>query len=189
MRPLIALLARAGITANMLTLAGLVAACIAGALAAGGALGTAGVVLLLSGTLDALDGELARQRNEDTPYGAFLDSIADHYGDLAIYVGIAWTMIEAGDVAFVMITLVAMFGSVMGSHVRSRGGMMGFDTKDVGLFTRAERIIVLVAGLVTGFVPAAILALAIANNVSAIQRLVHVMAAAHKRVGPRDMAT
>ena len=187
MRPLITLLIRAGVTANQLTLAGLLAGFVAGALTAAGALVSAGIVLLISGLLDALDGELARQRGEATPYGAFLDSVADHYGDLALYLGIAWIMIEAGDGPLVMLTLVAMFGSVMGSHIRSRGGMMGFETKDIGLFTRAERIIVLVAGLVSGFLPAAILVLAVANNVTALQRLANLMAG-HRRVRRRDIA-
>jgi CDP-diacylglycerol--glycerol-3-phosphate 3-phosphatidyltransferase len=188
MRPLVALLIRAGVTANQLTAAGLLAAIAAGALAAGSALPAAGIVLLVSGTLDALDGELARQRDEATAFGAFLDSVADHYGDLAIYLGIAWLMIAAGDTTLVMLTMIAMFGSVMGSHIRSRGGMMGLETKDVGLFTRAERIVVLVAGLLSGFVPAAMLVLAVANNVSALQRLAHLIALGHKRVSERDVA-
>jgi phosphatidylglycerophosphate synthase len=188
LRPLIALLIRAGITANQLTLAGLIAAWIAGALIGIGALVTAGIVLLLSGALDALDGELARETKSATPYGAFLDSVADHYGDLALYLGAAWLMLEASDSTSVILTLVAMFGSVMGSHIRSRGGMMGLDTKDVGLFTRAERIIVLAAGLLSGFLPAAIAVLAVANNVSALQRLAHLMAIGQKRAHSPDVA-
>ncbi len=174
-RPFIGVLLSAGVTANHLTLIGLIAALIAGAMAALGMMFAAGVALLLSGTLDALDGALARQAGSDSPYGAFVDSVADHYGDLAIYLGIAWAMLEARDALTVMLTLVALFGSVMASHIRSRGGMLGIETKDVGLFTRAERIVVMVAGLLTGFVPAAVVVLAVANNVSALQRLAHVI--------------
>ena len=81
LRPVVALLLQAGITANQLTLGGLIAAVIAGALVASGQTIAAGLVLLLSGMLDALDGELARHSGSATPYGAFLDSVADHYGD------------------------------------------------------------------------------------------------------------
>jgi CDP-diacylglycerol--glycerol-3-phosphate 3-phosphatidyltransferase len=172
-RPFLGVLLRAGITANQLTFAGLIAAMIAGVLIALDAMLAAGIVLLISGTLDALDGALARLGGSDSPYGAFVDSIADHYGDVSVYLGFAWAMLAAGDSLMVMLTLVAMFGSVMGSHIRSRGGLLGIDTKDVGWFTRVERIVVMAAGLLTGFVPAAIVVLAIANNVSALQRLAY----------------
>ena len=171
LRPIIRLLMRARITPNQLTLAGLVLAIIAGVSAAIGWLPLAGILLLLSGFLDALDGELARQSESQTPFGAFLDSIFDHYGDFAVYLGIAWQTLHSGEHATVLLTLVAMFGSLVGSQIRSRAGMMGLDTKDVGVFTRAERIIVLVLGLLTGFVMPAVAILAFANNLSALQRL------------------
>ena len=174
LRPIIRLLMRARITSNQLTLAGLVLAIFAGVLAAIGSLSLAALVLLLSGFLDALDGELARQSDSQTPFGAFLDSISDHYGDFAVYLGIAWQMQRSGEHATVLLTLVAMFGSLVGSQIRSRAGMMGLDTKDVGIFTRAERIIVFVLGLLTGFLMPAIALLAFANNLSALQRLRHI---------------
>ena len=174
LRPIVRLLMRARITPNQLTLAGLVLAIIAGVLAAIGSLSLAALVLLLSGFLDALDGELARQSDSQTPFGAFLDSISDHYGDFAVYLGIAWQMQRSGEHATVLLTLVAMFGSLVGSQIRSRAGMMGLDTKDVGIFTRAERIIVFVLGLLTGFLMPAIALLAFANNLSALQRLRHI---------------
>jgi CDP-diacylglycerol---glycerol-3-phosphate 3-phosphatidyltransferase len=171
LRPIIRLLMRARITPNQLTLAGLVLAIIAGVSAAIGWLPLAATVLLLSGFLDALDGELARQSESQTPFGAFLDSICDHYGDFAVYLGIAWQTLHSGEHVTVLLTLVAMFGSLVGSQIRSRAGMMGLDTKDVGVFTRAERIIVLVLGLLTGLIMPAIALLAFANNLSALQRL------------------
>ena len=174
LRPVIRLLMRARITSNQLTLAGLVLAIFAGVLAAIGSLSLAALVLLLSGFLDALDGELARQSDSQTPFGAFLDSISDHYGDFAVYLGIAWQMQRSGEHATVLLTLVAMFGSLVGSQIRSRAGMMGLDTKNVGIFTRAERIIVFVLGLLTGFLVPAIALLAFANNLSALQRLRHI---------------
>jgi len=174
LRPIIRLLMRARITPNQLTLAGLVLAIFAGALATIGWLSLAALMLLLSGFLDALDGELARQSESQTPFGAFLDSISDHYGDFAVYLGVAWHAQHSGGHATVLLTLVAMFGSLVGSQIRSRAGMMGLDTKDVGIFTRAERIIVFALGLLTGFLMPAIALLAFANNLSALQRLRHI---------------
>lgn len=186
LRPIIRLLIRARITPNQLTLAGLVLAVIAGILIAIGLLPLAALTLLLSGVLDALDGELARQSGSQTPWGAFLDSIADHYGDFAVYLGIAWQTLHSGDQATVLLTLVAMFGSLVGSQIRSRASMMGLDTKDVGFFARAERIIVFILGLLTGFLMPAVALLAFANNLSALQRLGYITSNATKSGHPQS---
>jgi CDP-diacylglycerol--glycerol-3-phosphate 3-phosphatidyltransferase len=175
LRPFVRLLQRAAITPNQVTLAALLLALVAGTLVALGLLVAAALVLLLSGLLDALDGELARQSGGATPFGAFLDSIADHYGDLAVYLGIAWLVLEAGDLMTLLLVMVAMFGSLIGSQIRSRAGMLGLDTKDVGFFTRAERIIVFVLGLLAEQLTPAVAILALANNLSALQRLAYVM--------------
>jgi CDP-diacylglycerol--glycerol-3-phosphate 3-phosphatidyltransferase len=175
LRPFIKLLQQAGITPNQVTLAALLLAVAAGTLVALGLLVTAALVLLLSGLLDALDGELARQSGTATPFGAFLDSIADHYGDLAVYLGIAWIVLESGDLLTLLLVLLAMFGSLVGSQIRSRAGMLGLDTRNVGFFTRAERILVFVLGLVTGLLTPAMAILALAHNLSALQRLGYVM--------------
>jgi CDP-diacylglycerol--glycerol-3-phosphate 3-phosphatidyltransferase len=175
LRPFIKLLQQAGITPNQVTLAALLLAVAAGTLVALGLLLTAALVLLLSGLLDALDGELARQSGTATPFGAFLDSIADHYGDLAVYLGIAWIVLESGDLLTLLLVLLAMFGSLVGSQIRSRAGMLGLDTRNVGFFTRAERILVFVLGLVTGLLTPAMAILALAHNLSALQRLGYVM--------------
>ena len=181
MRPVIRLMTGAKITPNQLTLAGLALAALAGMLVAAGLALLAAFMLLLSGVLDALDGELARQSNAETPFGAFLDSIADHYGDFAVYLGVAWQAVYAGDQALTLLVLVAMFGSLVGSQIRSRAGMMGLETKDVGIFTRAERIIVLIVGFATGLLLPAITLLAFANNFSALQRLEYVTSHAMKK--------
>jgi len=175
LRPLVRLLMRAGITPNQLTLAALALGVAAGVLIALALPVTAALVLLLSGLLDALDGELARQSGAATPFGAFLDSIADHYGDLAVYLGIAWLLLDSGDLLTLLLLLVAMFGSLIGSQIRSRAGMLGLDTKDIGFFTRAERILVFVLGLLTGLLSPAVAILALAHNLSALQRLAYVI--------------
>ena len=186
LRPIIRLLLPTRITPNQLTLAGLALAILAGVFIVIGLLPLAGLVLLLSGFLDGLDGELARQSQSDSAFGAFLDSIVDHYGDAAVYLGIAWQALYSGDQATVLLTMVAMFGSVMGSQIRSRAGMLGLDTKDVGFFTRAERVIVLTVGLLTGFLMPAIALLAVANNFSALQRLGYVASNVTKGRHPRS---
>jgi len=136
----------------------------------------AGILLLLAGLCDSLDGALARQTSRVSPFGGFVDSISDHYGDFAIYLGLVWYGMQVADNAIVLLTVVAMFGSLVGSQIRSRAAMLGFDTKDVGLFTRAERVIVLTIGLCTGWTTVALALLALGNNASALQRLGYIVA-------------
>lgn len=170
----------ARISANQLTIVGLAFAAVAGILASQGLLICAALALILAGLFDALDGELARQSATETPFGAFLDSVTDHYGDFAVYFGIGWLTLQAGDKLTVLWVLAAMFGSVVGSHIRSRAGMLGLDTKGVGFFTRGERILVFVIGFFTGFVTTAVAVLAVAHNLSALQRLVYIARRARK---------
>jgi phosphatidylglycerophosphate synthase len=174
LHPLVRLLRWAGVTPNQVTLAGLLLAVAAGLLIALGLPVAAALIVLLSGLLDALDGELARQSAGATPFGAFLDSVADHYSDLAVYLGIFWIALESGDRLTLLLVLLAMFGSLVGSHIRSRAGALGLDLKDVGFFTRAERILVFALGLLTGLLTPAVAILALAHNLSALQRLGYV---------------
>src|SRR5512138_1407554 len=133
LRPLLEVLARLGITANLLTIASLGIVIIAAVLLGSGHTALAAWLLLLGGFLDGLDGELARLAGGPSPFGGFLDSICDHCGDFAIYLGLLWLSLQRGDVLSIMLIVVALFGSVFGSHVRSRAALAGIDTKTIGL--------------------------------------------------------
>ena len=165
-------LLRIGVTPDGLTLAGLAVSALAGSLIALGWLLPAGGVIVLEGILDSLDGELARESGKASAFGAFLDSVCDHYGDFAIHLGIAyWALIRAYD-WIVLLAVVSLFGSVMGSHIRAKGEVMGIETKRVGWFTRMERTVVLIAGLLTGWMLPALIVMVIGVHLSALQRLV-----------------
>ncbi len=164
-----------GVTANSLTTVGLVFTGVSGIFIAFNQLLTGAVFLLLSAACDSLDGELARQQPVPNRLGGFIDSVADHYGDFAIYFGLTWRAMNGGDHLTAFLVFVAMFGSLVGSQVRSRAGMIGIDTQWAGLFTRMERTIVILLGLVSGFVLVAAGVLAVATNFSALQRVVHVL--------------
>ena len=173
--PFIRALVHLGITANMLTVAGLGMAVLCGVFIALDRLLPAAAFLALSGLLDALDGDLARAVPQPNRLGAFIDSVADHYGDFAIYLGLAWRALSFDDQATVVLVMIAMFGSLVGSQIRSRAGMIGVDLKDTGIFTRMERTLVLLAGLITGWILPAVALLALANNISAVQRVVETL--------------
>ncbi len=174
--PLVMALLALGVTPNELTVAGLGLAVVCGLFIAGDRLLLAALFLGLAGLLDALDGELARARPAPpNRLGAFIDSVADHYGDFAIYLGFAWRAVQQGDTLTIFLVFAAMFGSLVGSHIRSRAGMLGVDTKNVGIFTRMERTLLFFIGLVSGWVAPVLGLLALLSNISAIQRILFVL--------------
>jgi phosphatidylglycerophosphate synthase len=175
LRPFLIFIARCGITPNILTISGLMTIVVSGFILARGYVVSGGCVFFFGALLDGIDGELARVLSSETRFGAFLNSISDHCGDFAVYLGLFQLSLKRNLTANEILIFVALFGSVFGSQVRSRAGMLGIDTKDVGLFTRFERTLVLILGLFTGKITAALWILALFNNFSAIQRITHVV--------------
>lgn len=173
--PALRQLAALGVTPNALTLLSLVCMLAAGLLAASDHLPLAGALLLLGGGADGLDGELARQTGQASAFGGLLDSICDHCGDFAFSLGLIWLYMGRHAALESMLVIVALFGSMLGSQIRSRAGMLGIDTKEIGLATRFERMLLWMAGIATGYLPIALGALAIINNISALQRMVYLV--------------
>lgn len=181
LKPLLLHIGRWGITPNVLTVIGLTAMIVSGLILARGDRLIGGCVLLLGAIMDGLDGELARLINSEKESGALLDSLADHCGDFAIYLGLLWFSLNRNLETEVVLIFIALFGSMFGSLVRSRAGMLGIDPKDTGLFTRFERILILLLGLLTDLVTPALWVLAVFNNFSAFQRIIYVFRAAFFR--------
>ncbi len=173
LEPFLSFIARLGITANALTIASLCTVIIAGICLALGKTILAAWILLFGGFLDGIDGELARVSGLKSPFGAFLDSICDHFGDFAIYLGLLWLYLKSNAFIEIILIFVALFTSVFGSHVRSRAGMVGIDTKSIGIFTRAERIFLLFFCILFSKVSIALWGLAIFNSFSALQRVIY----------------
>ena len=171
-RPLLHFLARLGVTANMLTVASLCAAIAAGVLFAYGKAIPGAWILLAAGFLDGIDGEFARMTGAKSPFGGFLDSICDHCGDFIVYLGLLLPSLQRDAFMEVILIFIAMFASLFGSQVRSRAGMLGIDTKGIGVFTRCERIFVLVIGILIKHLEVSLWILAIFNSFSAIQRVI-----------------
>ncbi|HIE14707.1 TPA: CDP-alcohol phosphatidyltransferase family protein [Candidatus Bathyarchaeota archaeon] len=94
--------------------------------------------LLASGFCDALDGVLARLYGEVTVFGGFLDSLLDRYADAAIYCGLI-----LGGLCDIMWGLIALSGSLLVSYTRARAETEGVKMESVGLFERAERLLII----------------------------------------------
>jgi CDP-diacylglycerol--glycerol-3-phosphate 3-phosphatidyltransferase len=119
---------------------------------------------------DALDGGLARRLGRPTQFGAFLDSALDRVSEAAVFLGIAWWYMGQVGPWPEMLAFAALFGSLMVSYTRARAEGLGIDCK-VGILTRVERCLVLIAGLVLNLV---IPALAAGTLYTTVQRIWHV---------------
>jgi CDP-diacylglycerol---glycerol-3-phosphate 3-phosphatidyltransferase len=175
--PVVRLLARTPITPNILTVCSLLITIGAGVLVAVGYFIAAALVMLFASLFDILDGALARGTNRVTRFGAALDSSLDRLAEAVIFIGLM--VVYAGDGSVVMVALagVALISSLMVSYVRARAEGLGVDCQ-VGIFTRAERIAVLVIGLLfAGFsyiLTGALIVIIVLSSVTVIQRLYHI---------------
>ena len=162
-----------GIRPNVVTTAGLIGNLIAAVLIAFGYLTWGGIIAMLSGPLDALDGVLARLRHESGRYGAFVDSVTDRYSEIALYAGLLVHFNQTGTLKDALLVFFAVIGSIMVSYTRARAESLDFSAK-IGLLTRAERYIVLIPGIIFGFPRISLWILAVLTNITAIQRFLHV---------------
>jgi CDP-diacylglycerol--glycerol-3-phosphate 3-phosphatidyltransferase len=170
-------LARTGLSPNTISWVGFILALGAAALIVTGHLFAAGWVILVAGFFDILDGALARRLKKVTPFGGVLDSTLDRLSEAVVLLAIL--VLYAQEAAFIPIVLVclALIGSLLVSYVRARAEGAGVECR-VGLFTRAERVVVLVLGLLLSHIDyALVIALAIIvvfSFFTLVQRLVYV---------------
>jgi CDP-diacylglycerol--glycerol-3-phosphate 3-phosphatidyltransferase len=164
---------RIGLHPNTMTIMGL-AGTLSGAVLLGlGHMTIGGIVILISGIFDALDGAMARLRNEPTRFGAFVDSVTDRYSDLGIFAGLMAWFIQKQDWLSCGILYIAAVGTVMVSYVKTRAESLGYTAK-VGMLSRVGRYLVIVPGLVFNIPKVSIWIIAIFANYTALQRIWHV---------------
>ena len=178
------------VTPDALTAAG-VLLCIAGAIVvyfeyAGWGLFWIGAALFVVGSiLDILDGALARRRGLGTPFGAFIDSTVDRVGEAFMLGAIALVFMRDGYEWAVGLTFAALTGSFLVSYTRARAEALGLKG-DVGIGSRAERVVVITTGLVLApahefVLPAAIALLTATAWLTVVQRVLAVRAQLHAR--------
>lgn len=168
--PMVGFLAAVGVTPNMLSVVGLLGNGAAGALVARGDLAAAGVVMLLASGLDMLDGALARSTGKAGPVGALIDSTFDRVSEAAVLFGVLLYALDRGEDMQAALAFVAIVGSMLVSYVRARVEGLGGRLTD-GLFTRAERVVVLAVALLFGWLEPALWLLAVLTVLTAAQRL------------------
>ena len=150
LNPIINVLVKMGITPNGITIIGfLITIGSAVILIAGAELGAKGdtryitwfgVILLLAGVFDMLDGQLARKTNQMTKFGALFDSVIDRYSEMIMFFGIAYYLVSYHYLLSGVFAFIAMIGSIMVSYVRARAEGLGEDCK-IGIMQRPERVL------------------------------------------------
>ena len=134
------------------------------------------VVFVIGSILDILDGALARAGGKTTPFGAFVDSTTDRISEAFMLGAIALVLTRDGSELGVGLTVAAIAGSFLVSYARARAEALGL-RGDVGIGSRAERVVVITAGLVLapwGVLPWAIGVLAATAWFTVLQRILHV---------------
>ncbi len=133
-------------------------------------------VFVVGSILDILDGALARAGGKTTPFGSFLDSTTDRVGEGAMLGAIALVFSRHGNEVALGAAIAAIAGSFLVSYTRAKAEALGL-RGDVGFGSRAERVVVITAGLVLapwGALPWTIYLLTATAWLTVLQRILFV---------------
>src|ERR1700732_4844665 len=164
-------LALSKIHPNVLTFLGLVINIGAAFLLASGQFRWAGVVIIGAGLFDMVDGRVARETNQVTRFGGFFDSVLDRYSDLALLVGMLVWYGSINRFGYVVLTAIAMTGSVMTSYTRARAENT-IPTCKVGFMERPERVVLLIIGALSDRMAPGLWVIAVLGNLTVVHRMV-----------------
>ncbi|OHE57785.1 MAG: hypothetical protein A2Z47_04580 [Thermodesulfovibrio sp. RBG_19FT_COMBO_42_12] len=132
-----------------------------------------GVVILIGGLFDMLDGIVARVGGKTTKFGAFLDSVLDRYSDAAIFLAVSWYLAEKGDHTGAFLSLGTLVGAFLISYTRARAEGLG-ESCHTGIMERPERIILLIFAALTGWITPVLWIMLVLTHITVVQRIYHV---------------
>lgn len=168
--PMMQFLSRTKLSPNAVTVIGFAVTLVAALVAGRGHFLASGILVLVGGFFDTLDGALARAQGKTTRFGAALDSTLDRYAEAAMFLGLLWFYFPQGSGITIVLIYSVLVGSLLVSYVRARAEGLGMKGED-GIFTRPERIIVLALGLLINQVVIALWILALLTHFTVAQRL------------------
>jgi len=179
--PAVKILAIAKITPNTVSWAGFLLSLVAAYLIARGYLLTSGIIVLIASSFDILDGALARYAGKVTRFGGILDSTFDRVSEAALWLGVLVLFLTTDNYRFwpvssnwaIVILALVMVGSPLVSYLRARAEAAGLDCQ-IGVFTRTERVIVFVLGLLFNQLVIALVIIAVLSFVTAGQRILFI---------------
>lgn len=126
-----------------------------------------GILLLVSGFFDIVDGQVARFTKTTSKKGAFLDSVFDKIAEVAIFLGILIGNYAEPYLVFLAITL-----SLLVSYTRARAESVGIILQGIGIGERAERLLVIAVIGMISFMEYAVIIVAIIAAITFVQRVI-----------------
>ena len=166
-------LARTGVSPNTITVTGLLLNGLVAIVLSGGYYFVGGLLTLIAGMFDMLDGAVARAGKRVSVFGGFLDSTVDRYSEAVLFLGLLVHFLRNSNSTAVILIYVTIVGSLMISYARARAEAAGLKN-EAGLFARPERVVLLGALLVFNRPLWALWILAVGTNLTAVQRIYHV---------------
>ena len=163
-------LTRVKINPNLLTLTGVIISFWAAWEFGHGKFFRAGLIIILAGLFDMLDGEVARVSRSETRFGAFYDSVIDRYSDIIILQGLLVYYARKQMLGYVVLVGVVIMGAVLTSYARARAESLIPKCK-VGFMERPERIVLLIIGGLSNRIEAVLWILAVLGNWTVINRI------------------
>lgn len=168
-RRLLPFLFRRPVNPNLLTVLGTSVSLAAAVAFAAGWFVTAGLLVLAGGLCDLVDGVVARTHGVSTRFGAFLDSTLDRLSDMALLLGIAMHFALGGEPRFVLLAGYTLVVTVLVSYAQARAEI-AVPSFRVGVLERAERVLILAVGALSGYVILVLWIIAIGSTVTVVQR-------------------
>ena len=173
-KPVGANLRKTGISADHLTVLGIVMATAAALTIGAGYLRAGLLLLILAGVPDLLDGAVAKASGTTSTRGAFFDSVSDRLSDALLFGGVAWYLQTNNGGRIALLPYAVFAAAALVSYIRAKADALGYDARG-GLMERAERFIVLSIGLLfTEFLIAVLWIMLALTSVTAVQRFVKV---------------
>ncbi len=170
LEPIARFISWTGLSPNVITIIGFVLMIGVALVLAWGYFLVGGILISAVALFDAVDGTLARMMGRTSRFGAFLDSTLDRFSEAVIFLGLFIHFVGQNQSLELILIYATVVGSLMVSYARARAEGIGVPLKD-GLFTRFERVFLLVIGLVFNQLTATLWLLAIFSNLTAIQRM------------------
>lgn len=163
-KPFAKILAKIGVKPNHLTVLGLIFGLASAYFIISKEIIVAAFFVLLSSICDLLDGALARTADLTSDFGGFLDSVTDRYVDVILFLalgvyGVDWVAVG-----------LALSGALLVSYTRARAENV-IEKCDVGIAERGERLLILLAGMITGYIYQTVIIIAVLSHITALHRV------------------
>ncbi|RNJ75770.1 MAG: CDP-alcohol phosphatidyltransferase family protein [Nitrosopumilus sp. H13] len=126
-----------------------------------------GVLLLASGFLDVVDGQVARVSGRTSARGSYLDSVFDKIAEVAVFLGIL-----IGGYADPLLVMLAITMSLLVSYARAKSDALGVSLGGVGIGERAERLLVVAIVGIAGYMDYAMAIVAVIAGITVVQRII-----------------